>query len=71
MKGLMTHPTEDANQLTRSREQAMEVFPSPHKVATTDAAVLRTAGLSARKGEYGEERSRVLLFMLPEQVMVP
>ncbi|KAF6760342.1 DNA glycosylase [Ephemerocybe angulata] len=35
-----------------AREEAMEVFPSPHQVASMDATVLRTAGLSARKAEY-------------------
>jgi len=29
-------------------------FPSPQQVAGTDIATLRTAGLSARKAEYGE-----------------
>lgn len=28
-------------------------FPSPQQVAATDIATLRTAGLSARKAEYG------------------
>ncbi|KAJ3532123.1 hypothetical protein NMY22_g7873 [Coprinellus aureogranulatus] len=44
-----------------SREQAMEVFPSPHRVATSDVAVLRSAGLSARKAEYGGRRSEAIL----------
>lgn len=29
-------------------------FPSPQQVVGTDIATLRTAGLSARKAEYGE-----------------
>lgn len=29
-------------------------FPSPHQVAGTDIITLRTAGLSARKAEYGD-----------------
>ena len=29
-------------------------FPSPQQVANTDIATLRTAGLSARKAEYGK-----------------
>lgn len=30
-------------------------FPSPQQVAGTDIATLRTAGLSARKAEYGDD----------------
>ncbi|KAJ2922743.1 hypothetical protein H1R20_g14355, partial [Candolleomyces eurysporus] len=35
-----------------TRNKALDVFPSPHQVAGTDLALLRTAGLSARKAEY-------------------
>ncbi|KAJ2916759.1 hypothetical protein MD484_g3630, partial [Candolleomyces efflorescens] len=36
----------------RTRNKALDVFPSPHQVVGTDLALLRTAGLSARKAEY-------------------
>ncbi|RXW21307.1 hypothetical protein EST38_g4549 [Candolleomyces aberdarensis] len=40
-------------QLTdETRNKALDVFPSPHQVVGTDLALLRTAGLSARKAEY-------------------
>jgi len=41
-------------------------FPSPQQVVGTDIATLRTAGLSARKAEYGEGPllSCLLLFRL-------
>lgn len=41
-----------------SRKQAMAVFPTPHQVADTDLAVLRTAGLSARKAEFVQDLAK-------------
>lgn len=40
----------------RGRERADDTsfFPTPQQVANTDLAILRTAGLSGRKAEYGE-----------------
>lgn len=37
-----------------TRRKAITYFPSPFQVAKTEISVLRTAGLSARKAEYGE-----------------
>ncbi|KAF8906555.1 DNA glycosylase [Gymnopilus junonius] len=37
---------------TDEERQAITFFPTPYQVAHTDIAILRTAGLSARKAEY-------------------
>ncbi len=36
-----------------SDNSATSFFPSPEQVAATDPSMLRSAGLSGRKGEYG------------------
>jgi len=37
---------------TDEERRAITSFPTPHQVANTEIAILRTAGLSARKAEY-------------------
>jgi hypothetical protein len=40
--------------ISSTRRKAITYFPSPFQVANTQISVLRTAGLSVRKAEYGE-----------------
>jgi DNA-3-methyladenine glycosylase II len=43
---------------------ATSLFPSPQQVVDTDIATLKTAGLSTRKAEYGQQSDCYWLKML-------
>ena len=45
-----------AEYLWHIRRKAVTFFPSPRQVASTELAILRTAGLSGRKAEYSNSR---------------
>ncbi|KAJ3735681.1 DNA glycosylase [Lentinula guzmanii] len=44
------------------RAHATSYFPTPQQVANTDLVILRTAGLSGRKAEYGK-RQAILIYL--------